>query len=301
MLPTALTRTQRGGNALRARSSLHGTMRRMPDDVYTHGHHEAVLRSHRWRTAANSAAYLLPHLRPGLHLLDVGCGPGTLTVDLARHVAPGRVVGVDVAADVVDEARAYSAGAAATSPAVEFVAGDFRGLDLGTFDVVHAHQVLQHLREPAEALAAMAALVRPGGLVAVRDADYPAMVWAPADPLLDRWLEVYMAVTRRNGADAAAGRRLLAWAHAAGLGDGARGEVTYTTSTWTYATAEDRAWWGDLWAVRTERSAFAEQAVAYGVAPADELAAIAAAWRRWAAEPDAVWVVLHGELVARLP
>ncbi len=67
----------------------------MPDTTYTHGHHESVLRSHRWRTAANSAAYLLPYLRPGQDLLDIGCGPGTLTGDLARAVSPGRVVGID--------------------------------------------------------------------------------------------------------------------------------------------------------------------------------------------------------------
>jgi catechol 2,3-dioxygenase-like lactoylglutathione lyase family enzyme len=71
-------------------------------DVYTHGHHESVLRSHRWRTAENSAAYLLPHLRPGLSLLDVGCGPGTITVDLARRVAPGRVVGIDVSLGAIE-------------------------------------------------------------------------------------------------------------------------------------------------------------------------------------------------------
>jgi SAM-dependent methyltransferase len=76
----------------------------MAGDIYTHGHHDAVLRSHRWRTAANSAAYLLPHLTPGQRLLDVGCGPGTLTVDLARLVEPGEVLGVDLDATVVAEA-----------------------------------------------------------------------------------------------------------------------------------------------------------------------------------------------------
>ena len=75
-------------------------------DTYTHGHAEPVLASHRWRTAVNSAGYLLPHLRPGLDLLDVGCGPGTITVDLAARVAPGRVLGIDPAAGVLDEARA---------------------------------------------------------------------------------------------------------------------------------------------------------------------------------------------------
>ena len=70
-------------------------------DRYTHGHHESVLRSHRWRTAENSAAYLLPHLAPGQRLLDVGCGPATITLDLAARVAPGAVVGIDASADVI--------------------------------------------------------------------------------------------------------------------------------------------------------------------------------------------------------
>ena len=69
----------------------------MPDTAtYTHGHAESVLRSHRTRTAENSAAYLLPHLRAGLSLLDIGSGPGTITVDLAERVAPGPVTAVEV-------------------------------------------------------------------------------------------------------------------------------------------------------------------------------------------------------------
>src|SRR5215468_938611 len=107
-------------------------------DTYTHGHQEAVLRAHRWRTAENSAAYLLPALRPGLRLLDVGCGPGTLTVDLARRVAPAPVTGIDVSAEVVREARDHAAAAGAAN--VTFAVGDFReaGLAEGSFDVVHA-------------------------------------------------------------------------------------------------------------------------------------------------------------------
>ena len=80
-------------------------------DVYPHGHDDSVLRSHRWRTAENSAGYLLPHLSKGQRLLDEGCGPGTITVDLARRVAPGLVVGLDREDRPLREARAYAAGA----------------------------------------------------------------------------------------------------------------------------------------------------------------------------------------------
>jgi ubiquinone/menaquinone biosynthesis C-methylase UbiE len=268
-----------------------------PDsDVYTHGHHDPVLRSHRWRTAENSAAYLLPRLRPGARLLDVGCGPGTLTVDLARRVAPAAVLGIDFAASVVSEARDHAREAGVTN--VAFESRDLRDarLDGASFDVVHAHQVLQHLRDPIEALATMARLTVPGGIVAARDADYSAMAWAPPDPRLDRWREVYLAVTRHNGAEANAGQWLRRWAHAAGLTG-----VVHTTSTWTFATPSERGWWAGLWAERTVASSFAEQAVAYGVATESELALIAGGWREWAAQPDGAFTVPHGEIVARPP
>jgi ubiquinone/menaquinone biosynthesis C-methylase UbiE len=264
-------------------------------DRYTHGHHEAVVRAHRWRTADNSAAYLLSHLGCGARVLDVGCGPGTLTVDIAKRVAPGRVLVVDVSTEVIEQAQNHAAEVGGVN--ATFLVGDFRALDLEprSFDVVHAHQVLQHLVDPVGALAAMAALARPGGLVAARDSDYAAFTWWPADESLDRWLAVYRAVTQRNGAEANAGRHLLGWARQAGLED-----VAYTTSTWTFATAEDREWWAGLWAERTVATALAEQAVAYGIASPAELAEIAAGWRAWAEHPDGVFVVLHGEILARI-
>ncbi len=207
-------------------------------DTYIHGHSDSVLRSHRWRTAANSAAYLLPHLVDGQRVLDVGCGPGTLTVDLARHVGPtGEVVGVDLSESVIAEASAYAEAEQATT--VTFRTGDFRALDLpeGSFDVVHAHQVLQHLRDPVGALAAMRRLTRPGGIVAARDSDYRSFLWAPDDPRLDRWREIYLAVSDHNGAAGDAGKWLLRWALDAGF---PAADVTYSTSTWTFATPADR-------------------------------------------------------------
>src|SRR5436309_4926446 len=78
--------------------------------TYTHGHHESVLRSHKWRTVDNSAAYLAPHLIAGITVLDAGCGPGTITADIGRRVAPGRVLGIDASANVIEEARRDAGG-----------------------------------------------------------------------------------------------------------------------------------------------------------------------------------------------
>ncbi len=259
------------------------------DDTYTHGHHESVLRSHRWRTVENSAAHLLPHLRPGLDVLDVGCGPGTITAELATTVAPGRTTGLDRSADIVGAAAAEF-GAVAT-----FAVGDVYALDFpdDAFDVVHAHQVLQHLSDPVAALVEMRRVCRPGGIVAVRDADYSGFTWSPFDHRLRRWLEIYLAVARSNGAEPDAGRHLLGWAQRAGFDT-----IVPSASVWCFATPEDRAWWGGLWADRMRYSDVAGQAVEREIATEDELEDIAQAFERWADQPAGWFAVLHGEVVA---
>jgi SAM-dependent methyltransferase len=260
--------------------------------VYTHGHHESVLRSHRWRTAENSAGYLLPHLTSGARLLDVGCGPGTITADLAGAVA--QVTALEVTADALDLARAEIARRAVTN--VEFAVGDVHALDFpdDTFDVVHAHQVLQHLGDPVAALREMRRVTRPGGIVAVRDSDYAGFTWWPELPELDEWLDLYERVARGNGGEPDAGRRLLAWAHAAGFTD-----VTPSASTWCFATPEDRDWWGGMWADRVRQSDMARTALERNEATEDDLQRLSAGWRQWAADPDGWIALLHSELICR--
>jgi SAM-dependent methyltransferase len=235
----------------------------------------------------NSAAYLLPHLHPGLKLLDVGCGPGTITADLAGRLAPGRVCGIDVSADVIDAARREH-------PGVEFASGDVYHLEFedASWDVVHAHQVLQHLSDPVAALVEMRRVVKPGGIVAVRDSDYSAFTWYPRDERLDRWLALYQSIARANGGEPDAGRCLLSWAQRAGFAN-----IAPSASVWCFATPADRDWWGGLWADRITTSAIAEQALREGRATAMELQEMAAAWRAWAAAGDGWLAILHGEVV----
>ncbi|MFE3500482.1 methyltransferase domain-containing protein [Kitasatospora sp. NPDC059160] len=267
-----------------------------PAAAYTHGHQEAVLRSHRSRTAADSAGYLLAELRPGQALLDVGCGPGTITADLAELVGPtGRVVAVDASAEVLEQAAGYVAGRGLAN--VVFELADVHRLPYrdGEFDVVHAHQVLQHVADPVAALREMGRVTAPGGLVAARDVDYATMTWFPQAPALDRWLELYRRTARANGGEPDAGRRLLSWARAAGLTD-----VTASTGTWTFATPERRAWWAGMWADRVTGTAFGRTAVERGFAEPAELERIAAGWREWSAAGDGWFSMIHGEVLARV-
>jgi ubiquinone/menaquinone biosynthesis C-methylase UbiE len=267
-----------------------------PDDTYTHGHHESVLRSHSMRTVENSAAYLIPRLTTGTTVLDIGCGPGTITAGLAARVAPGRVVGIDREAGPLDAAAAVAKTNGLDN--LTFRVGDAYSLDFpdDSFDVVHAHQVLQHLTDPVAALTEMRRVCRPGGIVAARDADYAAMTWHPANPALDRWLDVYHRVARHNHAEPDAGRRLKSWALAAGFA-----ELTCTASAWCFASADERSWWAGTWAQRVTESAMAEQALATGISTPAELADLAAGWRTWAQEPDAWFAVLNAEIVAVTP
>jgi SAM-dependent methyltransferase len=270
-------------------------MPRTPE-TYLHGHHDSVLRSHRWRTAENSAGYLLPRLSPAARVLDVGCGPGTITVDLAARVPQGEVIGIDAAGDVLEQARQEADRQGRGN--VRFETGDVYRLVFGdgTFDVVHAHQVLQHLSDPAGALAEMRRVCRPGGLVAARDADYGGMLWFPEDPELTEWRTLYQRVARELGGEPDAGRRMLSWARAAGFA-----AVEASASAWCYAMPGDRSWWGQLWAERLTESPFGDRAVEHRLATRQDLSRLADAWLRWAASDDGWFLIPNGEILCQVP
>ncbi len=224
-------------------------------------------------------------------LLDVGCGPGTITADLAALVAPGQVTALEYTADALDLARAEVSARGQAN--VAFAVADVHDLDLANdrFDVVHAHQVLQHVGDPVRALREMRRVCKPGGLVAARDSDYAAFAWFPAIPALDDWLALYLRAARANGGEPNAGRRLLSWAQRAGFT-----MITATSSTWCYAAPDERAWWGGMWADRIVHSDLAQQLLASRLATKADLHRISAGWREWAAADDGWFSILHGEI-----
>lgn len=264
--------------------------------TYIHGHHESVLRSHAWRTAENSAAYLLPELRPDSLILDIGCGPGTISADFAALVPEGRVTAVDYAPAIVEQAEQEAQARGLEN--MTFGMADVHDLQYpdDSFDVVHAHQVLQHVGDPVQALREMRRVAKPGGVVAVRDSDYRAFTWFPESEGLTNWLNLYEEVARAGGGEPDAGRMLKAWALRAGFEEQA---VQATSTTWTFSNEQDREWWGSLWADRALHSDFAKQAVTGGFAAQEELKAISEAWKAWAGNQESWLMIPHGELLAR--
>jgi SAM-dependent methyltransferase len=179
---------------------------------------------------------------------------------------------------------------------VAFQTGDVYQLAFadGTFDVVHAHQVLQHLSDPVAALAEMRRVCRPGGLVAARDSDYGGMFWFPDDPELTEWQDLYRTVARALGGEPDAGRMMLAWVRSAGFD-----EITASASAWCYTGPEDRPWWGTLWAQRLTESPFGDRAVEHGLAARADLERLARAWLRFAESEDGWFFIPHGEVLCR--
>ncbi|KAF8583060.1 UbiE family methyltransferase [Ramaria rubella] len=269
--------------------------------TYLNGHDPSVLRSHSWRTAFNSAAYLLPYLRASepTTLLDVGCGPGSITVDLAALLPQGHVTGLDNSPEVLEHARMAALHRDPKANNVEFVQSDVHELPFpdSSFDVVHAHQVLQHVGDPVGALREMRRVTRHGGLVAARD--IASMVWYPESAGMTDGVELFKRIAIHNGSDpgVGAGRKLHAWAREAGF---EAAHITATAGTWCFHTPEEREWWSSIWAERVVASKFARMAVEGGFAGKEDLERIGQAWREWGANEDGWFAVVHGEILCRV-
>jgi SAM-dependent methyltransferase len=224
------------------------------------------------RTAQSHASYLLPHLRPGMLLLDLGCGPATITAGLAAAVAPGAVVGVDVDVSQV---------AAVESNRIALVAGDARELPLrdASVDAIHASAVLQHLRDPLAALREARRVARPGTVIGVSDADWDGELFFPTSPLIKRSREIMRSLRRETSPYV--GKRLRTLLTDAGF---VRCEASARTDH--YGTPEAVREFAESTAVAFESPRY-ERAVDAGWTTSEELAAIVKTWRAWGEEPGA--------------
>ena len=244
-----------------------------------HGH------AFRRRSAERNAAFLLPRLEAGQRVVDIGCGPGAITAGLAQRVAPGPVIGIDR-----DAAYVAAATGQHRLPNLRFEEGDAASLPIAddAVDVAFLHFVLQHVDSPAAVLREVRRVVRPGGLVAVADADLEGFLIHPRSAALDAAL-LLDGRTRRNPQ---LGRQLPQLLTEAGF-DAVEFSVVPNVAIGDAVAAVSAST-----TARLEAPAFMEHAVAQGWSTASDLAEMAAAWRHWATQPGAVFVTLTCQALA---
>lgn len=163
---------------------------------------------HSKRTATSAAGFFTPYLQPGMRLLDCGCGPATITVGLAPLIAPGEVIGIDQDATLVAKAQANAAGANVTNIRIE--TGNVYDLPFPdeSFDAVWAHALLEHLNDPIAALREMQRVLKPGGVLGVRELDLDSTLIAPELPAMQHHLALWIRLTQENGGDTQIGKKL---------------------------------------------------------------------------------------------
>jgi SAM-dependent methyltransferase len=229
-----------------------------------------------------------------MRLLDCGCGPGTITAGVAAAVAPGRVDAVDIEPSQVERARAYAANAGLTNVAVSQANVNSLPFPDETFDAVLAHAVLQHVRSPLEALREMSRVLKPGGVIGLRDDDQGSLLLTPDSPDVLRLIDLSNRVAQRLGFNPYLGRRHRELLRKAGLVD-----VRVTAACQcdgTSAETELRA----LVAVESLERA-TDQMTALGLATPDELRVLREAVIAWGRHPDAISIITWCEAVGRKP
>jgi SAM-dependent methyltransferase len=188
-------------------------------DKRAHGVTPGLSQDYTARTAERQAAFILPYLRAGMSVLDIGCGPGSISLGLAQAVAPGHVTGIDHDAVHIEAARALAAERGVTN--ATFQVGNVLLLPFedGTFVAVFENNVFTHLSQDAVRAAVEAyRVLKPGGFLAARDVDAEAVVWGHrTDPIkeLDR---LFVAWHHSRGSDITLGKRLPAILREAGFG-----------------------------------------------------------------------------------
>ena len=263
---------------------------------YTMGYSDEFQELLRRRSARTHAAHLLPHLEPGLRVLDLGCGPGTISMGLATAVAPGELHGIDMEESQIGMARA--AAAAGRHDNATFHVGDVTALPFNddSFDAAHCHAVLTHVPDTAAVLAEVMRVLKPGGILAARDMIGDAMITAPEVGDLPDAMATFLKLLSANGGHPRMGQDLKRVLIEAGFAD-----VQAGASFEAFSTADDIRFFHDFaggWFFSPDVVAAVTK---YGLASQEQVDG----WRRmldeWRDAPGAFAAIAWGEAIARKP
>jgi SAM-dependent methyltransferase len=261
------------------------------DDVFTHEQLNSALRA-----IGKETSFLIPHLRPGMDLLDCGCGTGAITVGLAELLNPGSVIGVDVSELQIERARTKALESTADN--VEFYTANVYSLpfDDNTSDAAFIHTVLQHLIEPSVAISEIIRVLKPGGVIGVRDSDWAGHIRGPSNQLLDAAWELYTRFHAHKGRHPYAGRNLRAF-----LREGGFLNVKGSASSEHSGDTESVQATAQVMSMLFNSPDFVEPALDLGWIDRPGIDEIVAAWKEWGEHPDAYYAFTNCEAVGWKP
>jgi ubiquinone/menaquinone biosynthesis C-methylase UbiE len=278
------------------------TKRLMPEAVVdsSRSRYEKWLRrmhrpAHARRTAERNAAFLLPHLRPGMRLLDAGCGAGSITLGLAEAVTGGKALGIDANSEAVASASATAFSLARHN--LRFEVGDVTALPFAdaSFDAVFCHAVLQHLRDPLSALREFRRVLSEGGIIGIADADIDGSIIAPPDPALDASARLLHDLrAHATGGNLRIGKHLRRLLHEAGFES-----VISSVRADSDGDAESVRRTGIFWATYYRAPELKDYAIDLALATEAQLDAMSDAWLRWSESPGAFWARFWCQAVGR--
>ncbi|TMQ17229.1 MAG: alpha/beta fold hydrolase [Deltaproteobacteria bacterium] len=263
-----------------------------PSPRYALGYSAPMVRYLAGRSAASRARFFLDRLDRGMRVIDCGCGPGTMTLDLAASVAPGPVIGIDIEASQV--ARAGELAAQRGIGNVRFQVASVHALPFadGSFDAAFLHTLLMHLADPLSALREAYRVLAPGGFIGVVDGDWGCDVHAPPVPVLEATRPLTEQLLQRRGMQTRLGRRHRALLREAGFVD-----VVGSASVEAYGSPDANREFAEFNAGMAE----AAGAAANPGVDRELTARVAAAWRSWGEHPDGLFVRLRCEGLGRRP
>lgn len=268
-----------------------------PDtSTYTMGYSEEFLQLLDRRSAATHAFYLLPHLSPGLRVLDFGCGPGTISVGLAERIAPGELHGIDMEESQIELARA--AASAGGHDNLTFHVGNVNALPFedNHFDVAHCHAVLMHIPDTQAALAEIKRVLKPGGIFACREAIIASSYLAPQPPEITEAWGAFSRLLQGNGGHPDLGRVLKVALLDAGFAD-----IRTTASFDSFSSTEDVAFLHGIISDWFFSPPVVAALTHFGLATQEHIEL----WRKlvdgWRDDPAASGAVAFGEVIAAKP
>jgi len=244
------------------------------------------------RTAERHAAFFVTHLKPGMKVLDCGCGPGSITLGLAEIVAPGEAIGTDVEDSQLELGRNAAMKRGLSN--AHFECADAYQLPFAdeSFDAVFISAVLGNLREPLRGLAEIYRVLKPGGVIGVKEFDHGGDLLYPLDANLLESLELYYRLRREYGHDPESGRKVLGLLVQAGFRD-----CTMKATYETFSGSEVLPQFGAVYAMLVAE-AFAEPLQRLGWVSPEAMQGMIKSWQEFAKHPGALFALTWCEGLA---